>query len=64
MGSFSNCKTFISHSYGFCIDHCNAGRLLFMDPTSKAKEQYGENPLESLEPITRQSGSPEQPLEA
>lgn len=37
------------------------GRLLFMDPTSKAKEQYGENPLESLEPITRQS---EQPLEA
>lgn len=40
------------------------GRLLFMDPTSKAKEQYGENPLESLEPITRQSGSPEQPLEA
>lgn len=36
------------------------GRLLFMDPTSENKEQFGENPLESLEPITRQS---EQPLE-
>jgi len=25
-----------------------------MDPTSKAKEQYAENPLESLKPIIHQ----------
>ncbi|KAG0504839.1 hypothetical protein M758_N014300 [Ceratodon purpureus] len=38
------------------------GRLLFMDAASKPKEsECGENPLESLKPITRQS---EQPLEA
>lgn len=37
------------------------GRLLFMDSASKTEFQNGENPLESLEPITRQA---DQPLEA